>query len=218
VDYSQEKSILKALGFFSLVLILPFPTGFYYLSRVIVFIGAIYAFTQFKNLKSNTDEPIYYLLIAVAFIYNPIMMVFLYERAIWIVVNICTALIFFNVASKFNGAALKKASSGHEEYVGDYKDGKCHGQGTWTFTNGDQHIGEYKDGKPHGQGTYKYANGDQYVGEFKDNKKHGQGTLTWAYGDQYIGEYKDGKKHGQGTYNYANGDQYVGEFKDDKKH
>ena len=114
MDYSQEKLILKALGFFSLVLILPFPTGFYYLSRVIVFIGAIYAFTQFKNLKSNTDEPIYYLLIAVAFIYNPIMMVFLYQKAIWIVVNICTALIFFNAASKFNGVTLTKASRNYQ--------------------------------------------------------------------------------------------------------
>jgi len=114
LDYSQERSILRALGFFSLILILPFPTGFYYLSRLIVFIGAIYAFTQYKNLKSNTDEPIYYLLIAVAFIYNPIIMVFLYQKAIWIVVNICTALIFFNAASKFSEVTLTKSSRNHQ--------------------------------------------------------------------------------------------------------
>ena len=114
MDYSQERLIFKALGFFSLVLILPFPTGFYYFARLIVFIGAIYAFTQYKKLKSNTDDPIYYLLIAVAFIYNPIIMVFLYQKVIWIVVNICAAFIFFNVASKFNEVRFQESSRNYQ--------------------------------------------------------------------------------------------------------
>ncbi len=41
----------------------------------------------------------------------------------------------------------------------------------------DKYVGEFKDGKKHGQGTFTYANGDKYVGEFKDGyTKHGQGT------------------------------------------
>ena len=36
------------------------------------------------------------------------------------------------------------------------------------LANGDKYVGEYKDGKQHGQGTYTYANGDKYVGEYKD--------------------------------------------------
>jgi hypothetical protein len=40
----------------------------------------------------------------------------------------------------------------------------------------------YKDDKMHGQGTYTWANGDKYVGEFKDGKRNGQGTYTYADG------------------------------------
>ena len=68
---------------------------------------------------------------------------------------------------------------------------------TFTSDNGDKYVGEWKDGKGHGQGTYTYASGDKYVGEHKDGKKHGQGTYTLANGDKYVGEYKDGKYHGQ---------------------
>ena len=132
------------------------------------------------------------------------------------------------------------------KYVGEYRDGKAHGQGTYTYANGDKYVGEFTDGKAHGQGTYfsladnqrkgdKYvgelrdgkrhgqgtytlANGDKYVGEFRDDKRHGQGTYTFANGNKYVGEYRDGKRHGQGTYTLANGDKYVGEFRDGKAH
>ena len=93
-----------------------------------------------------------------------------------------------------------------------------HGQGTYTWANGDQYVGEFKEMQPHGQGTYTFVNGNKYVGEFKDEQPHGQVTATYANGDQYVGEFKDGKRNGQGTYTYANGDKYVGKFKDDKRH
>ena len=111
-----------------------------------------------------------------------------------------------------------------DKYVGEWKDNKSHGQGTFTWGKdtewaGEKYVGEFKDNKRHGQGTYTYANGDKYVGEFKDGKCHGQGTYTfginseWA-GDKYVGEHKDNEFHGQGTYTYASGDKYVGEWKD----
>ena len=59
--------------------------------------------------------------------------------------------------------------------------------GTYTWANGDKYIGEYKDGKGHGQGTYTWANGDKYIGEHKDGKKHGQGTYTFANGKKNNG-------------------------------
>ena len=90
--------------------------------------------------------------------------------------------------------------------------------GTYNYPDGEQYSGEFKDDKRHGQGTYTSANGSQYIGESKDNKFHGQGTFTTAKGDQYIGEFKDDKMHGQGTYTSIDGSQYIGEFKDDKKH
>ena len=104
------------------------------------------------------------------------------------------------------------------KYVGEWKDNKYHGQGTFTFPDGSKYVGEWKDSKYHGQGTFTFAHGDKYVGEYKDGKSNGQGTYTWLNGNEYVGEVKDGKKHGQGTYTLANGGKYVGEYKDGKAH
>ena len=85
-------------------------------------------------------------------------------------------------------------------YVGEKKDGKRHGQGTLTFSDGSSYEGEYRNDKRHGQGTSTKPNGDKYVGEFKDGKQDGQGTYTHSDGKKYVGEWKDGYKTGQGTF------------------
>jgi hypothetical protein len=63
------------------------------------------------------------------------------------------------------------------------------GKGTRTYANDSfgiymgSYVGEFKDGKRHGLGTYTYASSeDKYVGEWKDDKRHGQGTYTWGKG------------------------------------
>ncbi len=106
----------------------------------------------------------------------------------------------------------------HSTYVGEFKDGKANGQGTFTGSDGSKYVGEFIDDRQNGQGTETYANGDKYVGGYKDGKKHGQGTYTWANGSKYVGGYKDGKRHGQGTYTWTDGDKYVGGYKDGKRH
>ena len=75
--------------------------------------------------------------------------------------------------------------------------------GTLTFDSGEKYVGEWKDGKKHGKGTYIYTNGEKeeeleavsssYVGEFKDGKKHGQGTVTFTNGNNFVGAFKNGK-------------------------
>ena len=55
------------------------------------------------------------------------------------------------------------------KYDGQLKKGISHGQGTFTWPDGEKCVGEFKDDKMHGQETYTYANGDKYVGEYKDN-------------------------------------------------
>jgi hypothetical protein len=92
-----------------------------------------------------------------------------------------------------------------DRYVGQFKDDKPNGQGTYTHANGNKYDGEFKDGKRNGQGTYTYADGGKYVGEFKDDKYHGQGTYTFAQGHGYTGEWLDGKPHGRGRETYAGG-------------
>ena len=75
--------------------------------------------------------------------------------------------------------------------------------------NGDVYVGEWKESKHHGYGTYKWVNGDVYVGEWKEGKQHGQGTYKWVNGDTHTGEWKGDDRHGLGTFKYAsNGDEY----------
>ena len=119
---------------------------------------------------------------------------------------------------KAHGQGTLKYPNGGE-YIGGYKNGKRHGLGTFNMANGDIYVGEFKDSKRNGKGTYTYANGDIYVGEYSNNKKNGQGTHTFIDGvTKYIGEFKDGKSHGYGEYMYENGDTYVGDFKNDYRH
>jgi len=71
-------------------------------------------------------------------------------------------------------------------------------QGTLTYPEGYKYVGEWKDGQFHGQGTLTYqiwfipwVNGE-YVGEWEDGHRHGQGTLTYANGTQLEGIWRNG--------------------------
>ena len=106
-------------------------------------------------------------------------------------------------------------------YVGEFKDGKRHGQGTYTWYDPfnkdyeNKYVGQWKDDKQSGQGTWtltcvftlKWKElHAKYVGQWKDGKKHGQGTYTWYdpfnkdYENKYVGQWENDQKHGQGTY------------------
>jgi hypothetical protein len=71
--------------------------------------------------------------------------------------------------------------------------------------DGSKYVGEFKDGKYHGQGTYLFADGRRYVGELKDGKRSGQGVFLLLDGTRYIGEYKDDKWNGVGSVYSASG-------------
>ena len=73
------------------------------------------------------------------------------------------------------------------------------------YGTGNKYVGEFRDGKAHGQGTYTWATGSKYVGEFRDDKFNGQGTYTYAPGDKYVGEFRDDRPNGQGIFTYADG-------------
>ena len=68
-------------------------------------------------------------------------------------------------------------------------------QGTYTYmTEGEvKYIGEWKDGWEHGQGTFTLADGSKYVGGFKNDLIHGYGTATNFDGRTVKGIFKDGK-------------------------
>ena len=92
-----------------------------------------------------------------------------------------------------------KKNTNISDYIGLYKDGKRHGQGTLVLEDGSIYVGEFKNGMFNGQGTFTYYNGDKYIGNHKDDNKHGQGTYTFANGEKQIGEWKEDRLNGQGT-------------------
>ena len=70
----------------------------------------------------------------------------------------------------------------HPQYKGDVENVKPNGLGVIiNFIKG-MYVGEWKNGKKEGQGTFTYGKGkwegEKYEGEFKDGYRHGQGTYT----------------------------------------
>lgn len=127
-----------------------------------------------------------------------------------------------------------------DKYRGEYNDeGVMHGNGIYTFKNGNMYVGELKMGVFEGKGKLIYKNGDFYEGNWLDDNKDGLGKFTYANGNIYegnfrlgymegkgklsisngniyIGEFENGKMSGNGKYYYKNGAIYEGQFKDDK--
>ena len=80
--------------------ILPMPIGYYTLLRLVVCACAIYY--SFYS-KQNNDEMAMLIFGFVVILYNPIFPIYLYEKSIWIVLNIITAWLFYT-----RGSALHK--------------------------------------------------------------------------------------------------------------
>ena len=97
-------------------------------------------------------------------------------------------------------------------YVGDVQYGEPNGQGMMTFPNGDYYIGEWKDGYFHGEGTYYWEDGEKTEGTFIIGKQNGYGIYTWSNGNRYEGMFKDDMFHGMGTIYYTNGETKSGEW------
>jgi len=76
---------------------------------------------------------------------------------------------------------------------------------TIKSSNGNVYVGEFVDGRMHGQGIYTYANGDKYTGESKFGKFYGIGEFVYANGTKYIGEFRDDKRNGKGAEYSSNG-------------
>lgn len=102
------------------------------------------------------------------------------------------------------------------KYIGEVKNGKPEGQGTYFTAEGIAATGEFKNGLQEGQGTITTPNGNKYEVEFKNNQPYEQGKITFANGDNYEGEFKKGLFNGQGTATLANGQPYAGKWKNGK--
>ena len=126
-------------------------------------------------------------------------------------ITLISALFFLTIGVSQVWALPACPSSGYFD--------NCYGTYTYgpeTEWAGDKYVGEWKDDKFHGQGTYTYANGDKYVGEYQDNKRTGQGTYTSANGSKKVAEWENDNLNGYAiTYKSDGSVDQEGIFKDD---
>jgi hypothetical protein len=112
----------------------------------------------------------------------------------------------------------------NEIYIGEFKNNKMHGQGTYFYNNGDEYKGSWKDSLSNGQGIYTYQNGNKYKGDWKDGDWEGKGTFIWSDASMYKGTWKNGKIIGIGTITFSkeclikNCQLYLGEYKKELRH
>ena len=68
----------------------------------------------------------------------------------------------------------------------------CYNQ-RFAFQHG-KYVGEWKNDKRDGQGTYSAPNGDTYSGGWYRDEEHGEGTFTFKTGSSYKGLWENGRK------------------------
>jgi S1-C subfamily serine protease len=105
-----------------------------------------------------------------------------------------------------------------DKYVGQVKDGKANGMGTYTSAQG-SYVGQFKNGTMHGPGSYTLLSGDVIVAEFKNGMVEGKVKIIRPNGDVIIGKFSGGPDvTGSGTSTSPNGDRFTGEFRNYKRH
>ncbi|MCW3159695.1 WG repeat-containing protein [Chryseobacterium oryctis] len=83
-------------------------------------------------------------------------------------------------------------------YTGQTLNGRAHGKGKYTRTDGSWYEGEFKNGAPNGNGEMRDTKGFRYYGNFKDGLPHGAITVkNWTLGglvsNEWYAEYDNGK-------------------------
>ena len=77
--------------------LLPMPYGYYFLSRLVVFVCAIYFAMQLNN---QSDTTLVWVFGFFALLYNPFIPIHLGSKGLWVVVNLVTAGVFISNRDK----------------------------------------------------------------------------------------------------------------------
>jgi len=77
------------------------------------------------------------------------------------------------------------------------------------------YVGEFLEGKKHGQGVQTHDDGRIYAGEWEEGAMHGWGVLTRKDGSVYRGQFEKGTMQGRGAEIIASSEQDKGFHKDD---
>ena len=123
------------------------------------------------------------------------------------------------------------------KYIGEFINGKPHGQGTFYASNGTISEGIWAEGNfvrsapiqqasvvnqtvtvASTQPNAALSNLPACLGRRSAIRDNCVGSITYANGEWYVGEFVNDQRNGQGSLTLVNGDKYVGKFKDDKIH
>jgi hypothetical protein len=105
-----------------------------------------------------------------------------------------------------------RGKRGNPEHKKDVPGETGKSEGTFTYCNGDVYIGQWKDGKKHGKGTYSFAkDGSKMKGEWVDGKMS-SGQWIFPNGTFWSGKFRYNKPYGQGVWVFANGNQLTGNY------
>lgn len=132
------------------------------------------------------------------------------------IIQSATSINEINSNEILNEVKIDEIAEKSGTYIGNVKNGKKDGKGTFKWNDGSVYEGEWKDDKIYGQGKLTIPNKGIYEGYFKDGKKEGQGKYTFVNGDIYEGNFSKDEMSGQGKYTFKNGDIYSGEFVDNQ--
>lgn len=98
------------------------------------------------------------------------------------------------------------------EYQGYWENGRRHGEGLFTYPNGDVYSGWWRFGEKEGTGTYSSkATGMKMFGEWSNGEIH---TGRWIYpnGVYFEGKFQNNKPSGHGTWHFSNGNSLEGTY------
>lgn len=86
--------------------------------------------------------------------------------------------------------------------MGEYKDNKKQGTGTFFYPDGSKYEGENTSGVNPLLASY-FVHQITGVGLWSSDQRNGRGVYTYINSDTYNGEWCDNLRHGQGTYQFA---------------
>ncbi len=97
-------------------------------------------------------------------------------------------------------------------YIGQFLNGKQHGNGTYKLPNGYIYSGEWIGGVIEGMGRATYPNGSVYEGIFINGRPEGKGKMYYTNGTTFEGDWLYGRPANNGVVIYKNGSRYEGQF------
>ncbi|XP_067111205.1 alsin isoform X2 [Osmerus mordax] len=113
-------------------------------------------------------------------------------------------------------------------YTGTFRKGLEDGYGDCLMPNKlmnkpDRYLGQWREGRIHGFGTYRYASGEVYEGSFHDTLRQGHGMLSSgklarSSSSVFVGQWLQDKRTGYGVFDdITKGEKYMGMWLEDQR-